>query len=124
MAFAPTIHLLMFGRFIIGLGIGMSSIAVPIYLSEISPNSKRGIIVGMNTALIPIGQFISSLIALYLKGNWRLMFGLASVPSFIQLLGMLLLPESQRWLAKKGHNAQSLDVFKRIYKKGYADKEH
>ena len=94
MAFAATPTTLMVGRFVIGLAIGTSSIVVPIYLSEISPNASRGTIVGVNSTMCPIGQFISSLIALALRGNWRLMLGLAAVPSTLQLIGMFFLPES------------------------------
>lgn len=64
MAFTPTIQLLVVGRLLIGFGIGMSSIVIPIYLAEISPDELRGTVVGVNSAFIPLGQFLSSLIAL------------------------------------------------------------
>lgn len=55
MAFASSISVLVYGRFLVGVAIGMSSIVVPIYLSEISPIEKRGTIVGVNSTMCPIG---------------------------------------------------------------------
>lgn len=55
MAVAPSIGVLIVGRLLIGFGIGMSSIVIPIYLSEISPDEIRGTVVGMNAAFCPIG---------------------------------------------------------------------
>ena len=54
-AFANDISSLMYGRFLVGIAIGASSIVVPIYLSEISPNEMRGTIVGMNSTMCPVG---------------------------------------------------------------------
>ena len=94
MAMTPSIELLMLGRFLVGIAIGMASITVPVYLSEISPNEMRGTIVAFNNTMCPIGQFIANLVALQLRGNWRAMLGLAAVPSFVQLVGILAMPES------------------------------
>ena len=55
MALANSITVLIYGRFLIGIAIGMSSIVIPINLSEISPNEKRGTIVGVNSTMCPIG---------------------------------------------------------------------
>lgn len=53
--FALSIKVLIVGRFLIGLGIGIQSILIPVYLSEISPNDIRGSMVGFNAAMIPVG---------------------------------------------------------------------
>ena len=99
---APTIEFLMGGRIIVGLGVGIASLVVPVYLSEISPVEVRGTVVAFDILLLTGGQFFSSIIALLLGHNWRLMLGLSVVPSVIQLIGMLFfMPESQRWLAKQ-----------------------
>lgn len=124
MAMTPTIQLLIVGRLLIGFGIGLSSIVIPIYLAEISPNEIRGTVVGINATFCPIGQFISSIVALKLRGNWRLMLGLAAIPSFLQLLGMVTMPESQRWLAKKKRHTQCLTVLKQVYKQEFTEIKH
>lgn len=54
-AYAYSITELVCGRFLIGLAMGIVSIVLPIYLSEISPNEKRGLIVGVNSTMVPVG---------------------------------------------------------------------
>lgn len=81
MYFAPTIPILMGARIIVGLGIGLASQIVPIYLSEVCPAEVRGAVVAVDILFITGGQFISSIISLALGSNWRLMLGLAAVPS-------------------------------------------
>ena len=100
MYFAPSVAVLMVGRVIVGLGIGIASLIVPVYLAEVSPTEVRGMVVAIDCLVITSGQFISSLISLALGSNWRLMLGLGVVPATLQLLGMIFMPESQRWLAK------------------------
>lgn len=105
-----SIEVLILGRFLVGIGIGITSIVIPVYLSEIAPNEIRGSMVGFNAAMIPLGQLTSSCVTLHLRGNWRLMFAVLAVPSFVQLLGMMTMPESQRWLAKKERHGECLKV--------------
>jgi MFS family permease len=99
-AFSANIGMLMIGRLVIGLGVGIASMIVPVYASEVSPTEIRGKIVGFNSACITIGQLISSLTAYWLGERWRLMLGLAAIPSTIQLIGLFWIPESPRWLSK------------------------
>lgn len=73
----------MFGRVIVGLGIGIASMVVPVYLAEISPISVRGSIVATFVMAITFGQLLSSIIALLCGSDWRLMLGLAAVPSLL-----------------------------------------
>ena len=83
MAFSSTILMLMVGRFVVGLGVGIASMIVPVYLSEVSPISTRGAVVACFIVAVTIGQLISSGIALACGRNWRLMFGLAAIPAII-----------------------------------------
>lgn len=83
MAYTKSIQMLMVGRILVGLGIGMASMVIPVYLSEVSPVKKRGMIVASFVMAITIGQLLSSIIALCLGHNWRLMLGLAAIPSLI-----------------------------------------
>lgn len=64
MAFAPTPAVLILGRVIVGIGVGMASMASPLYISETSPTRVRGALVGLNSFLITGGQFLSYLINL------------------------------------------------------------
>ena len=102
MALAPTVQVLMIGRLIIGIGVGAASQIVPLYLSEVAPIQIRGKLVAFNVTMIVFAQFLASILAFLIRPNWRLMLGLAGAPSFMQLIGILFMPESPRWLGKVG----------------------
>ena len=80
---------LVLGRLIIGLGVGLASMIVPIYISEISPKYYRGRLVTLNVLLITGGQVIAYLIGIPFveSGGWRWMFGVSGIPPLVQLLG-------------------------------------
>ena len=92
----------MLGRVFVGLGVGVAAQIVPLYLSEIAPTEIRGKLIAMNTAMITVGQLISVILVLFLIPYWRMMLGIAAVPSVLQFFGVLFLPESPRWLIKEG----------------------
>ena len=81
MATAKTIGMLMFGRVIVGLGVGIAAQIVPLYLAEVAPLELRGKLVAFNTVLITAGQVFSVILVFIIKPDWRLMLGLAGVPS-------------------------------------------
>ena len=83
MAFSTSVPMLMAGRVVVGLGVGMASLVVPVYLSEVSPTEVRGTVVAVDVMVITAGQFISSVLCWALGKNWRLMLGLAGVPSVL-----------------------------------------
>lgn len=91
---AGSINLLMLGRVVVGIGVGMASIIVPIYLSEVSPVELRGTTIAIDLCLCTIGQLSSSVIAFALGRNWRLMLGIAGIPAFLQGVFMIDMPES------------------------------
>ena len=122
MAFAPTIAWLMVGRLIIGLGVGAASQIVPLYLSEVAPVEIRGKLVAFNVATITIAQLMASCLAYGIKPHWRIMLGLAGVPSMVQFIGMIFMPESPRWLGKVGQEDEQLKVMKLIYKPAYIER--
>ena len=115
MAFAETIPVLFVGRFVVGLAVGVASMVTPVYLSEVSPNQRRGAVVTCFVLAITIGQLTASGVALACGRNWRLMLGIAAAPAIIQFILMFFLPESQRWLAKKGYDDECLETLKRVY---------
>ncbi|XP_057950209.1 probable inositol transporter 2 [Malania oleifera] len=118
MASAPNPILLIVGRVFVGLGVGMASMTSPLYISEASPAKIRGALVSTNGFLITGGQFLSYLINLAFTkapGTWRWMLGIAGVPALVQFILMLLLPESPRWLFRKGREKEAEIILKKIY---------
>lgn len=104
MGVAPVPWVIIIGRIIVGLGVGMASMTAPLYISEVSPHRIRGALVSTNGLLITGGQFLSYLINLAFTkapGTWRWMLGVAGVPALVQFILMLSLPESPRWLYRE-----------------------
>lgn len=106
-------------RFLGGIGVGISSVAAPIYISEISPAHSRGRLVALFQFNIVLGILISYL-SNYLIGNsgessWRWMLGIQVVPSLIYLCLIPLVPESPRWLILQ-HNriSEAKEVLRKI----------
>lgn len=103
MGIAGDKYLLLAGRIIVGAGIGLTSTTIPMYLAECSPANERGRLVSTNIAMVACGQFVASVVdgifgwCQYDVG-WRYMLGLAGIPSFVQFLGFVFMPESPRWL--------------------------
>jgi len=118
-ALATNWYLFLIFRFLGGLGVGASSVTAPIYISEIAPPSKRGMLVGLFQFNVVFGIVISYLsnyiIGLTGENSWRLMLGIQAVPSAIFLLLLQLVPESPRWLIlKKGKIESARAIFNLI----------
>ena len=109
MAFSPSIAVLIVGRFVVGIGIGVAAMVVPVYLAEVAPINIRGAIVNLNVVFITGGQFLALWIWLLLGDKWRWMLGIAGIPSFLQAIGILFLCESPRWLYKEKKERQSFE---------------
>lgn len=109
---------LVVGRVFVGLGVGMASMTAPLYISEASPARIRGALVSTNGFLITGGQFLSYLINLAFTkalGTWRWMLGVAGLPAVFQFVLMLFLPESPRWLYRKGRVEEAEAILRKIY---------
>ncbi|MEY2342804.1 sugar porter family MFS transporter [Acidithiobacillus sp. IBUN Pt1247-S3] len=120
-ALANATPLLFLGRACLGLGIGLSSTVTPLYLSEITEAQRRGAIVTINQLLITVGILLAYLVNLgfaELAGGWRWMLGLGAVPAVILLLGVLLLPESPRWLLQGGRAADARQALQSLRSDG------
>ncbi|KAK9055973.1 hypothetical protein SSX86_027060 [Deinandra increscens subsp. villosa] len=118
MSAAPNPSVLILGRIFVGFGVGMASMTAPLYISEASPAKIRGALVSTNGFLITGGQFLSYLINLAftkVPGTWRWMLGVAGVPALLQFVLMLALPESPRWLYRKGREDEAITILRRIY---------
>src|SRR5881275_2351796 len=111
-AFAPTVWVLIAARVIIGLAVGSAALVVPLYLSEIAPTEVRGAIASLNQLMIVSGILAAFIVNAILasSGNWRLMLGLAAVPSIILLIGMFFMPETPRFLVHAGEEDTARDV--------------
>jgi sugar porter (SP) family MFS transporter len=120
-AFADSFATLLVGRTIVGVGIGLASTTVPVYISEVAPPSARGWQVSLFQLAITVGILAAYMVdyVFAASGAWRWMLGLAAVPGLILGLGMLYLPESPRWLAKHGQTDRAIKILTRI--RGNAD---
>ncbi|PIK36471.1 putative proton myo-inositol cotransporter [Apostichopus japonicus] len=110
--------MLIIGRGVVGTGVGLASMTVPMYIAEASPSHIRGTMVTINNLFITGGQFVAALtdgVLSYWPWGWRCMLGLAAIPSLIQLVGFLFLPESPRWLIKNGRLEEGRHVLLKIY---------
>ncbi|XP_061629954.1 proton myo-inositol cotransporter-like isoform X2 [Phyllopteryx taeniolatus] len=118
MTFAPNKEVLLVGRIIIGLGIGVASMTLPVYIAEVSPPHMRGQLVTVIIVLVTAGQFIATVVdgafSYMSRDGWRYMLGLSVVPSILQFVGFLFLPESPRWLLQKGRQQEARQVLSRI----------
>ncbi len=104
---APDTVVLVFGRLIIGAGVGVAAVAAPLYAAELAPAAMRGRFVSMYQLAITIGIFIAYLVDGALSHNdrtdtWRLMLGAAVVPGILLLAVAVFAPRSPRWLMMKG----------------------
>lgn len=117
LALAPTVEIVVLGRFIIGLAVGGSTAIVPVYLSELASTDARGSLSSLNQLMITIGILSSFLVnyALSPFDAWRWMLGLAVVPSLILMIGVIFMPESPRWLLEKRGEKAARDVMKLTY---------
>lgn len=116
-------------RFIGGLGVGISTVAAPLYISEISPPDKRGRLAGMFQFNIVFGILIAFLTNWLLRNvgdnAWRWMMGSEALPALIYSLACFTLPESPRWLLSRGRDAEATSVLKAISpEKSDAEIEH
>lgn len=111
-ALAPTVWVLIAARFIIGLAVGTSALVVPLYLSEIAPTEIRGAVTSLNQLMIVGGILVAFIVNAILASsqNWRLMLGLAAVPSIVLFAGMLFMPETPRYLVHAGEEETAREV--------------
>ncbi|MBT8440745.1 MAG: sugar porter family MFS transporter [Gammaproteobacteria bacterium] len=130
-AVAPGFLFLVIARMIGGLGVGAALIVAPMYIAEMAPAELRGRMVSFNQLNIVIGisvAFFSNYLILTLgqsdlawaqslrigDWNWRWMLGAETLPAILYFLALLIVPESPRWLAMHGRDADALRVFEKV----------
>lgn len=135
-------HSFLVARFFGGIGIGVASGLSPMYIAEVAPAGVRGKLVSLNQMTIVLGilgaQITNWLIADPIAAGstpaeiaaswngqmaWRWMFWAAAVPSALFLVLAFFIPESPRWLAMKGNDAQARSILTRIGGSEYAESE-
>jgi sugar porter (SP) family MFS transporter len=111
-ALAPSVAVLVAARFVLGLAVGSAALVVPLYLAEIAPTEVRGAIASLNQLMIVAGILAAFIVNAVLasSADWRLMLGLAAIPSLILLFGMLFMPETPRYLVHAGDEDTAREV--------------
>ena len=122
-ALANSLNVLLIGRFIIGVCIGIASYIAPLFIAEIAPPDRRGTLILVNGLTITFGQAIAYLIGYFLHdysvSSWRYLFWMGSLPALILFVGMYFVPHSPRWIMKKYGADETLKILKRIRPAGY-----
>lgn len=124
-AFAPGVWALVAGRLVVGVAIGLSSVAAPMFIAEIAPPAIRGRLVSVFQLAITLGILAAYVVdgALAESAAWRWMLGLAALPGALLTIGMLPLPDTPRWLVKQGRDAEAHEVLRHIRALGDVDVE-
>ncbi|XP_058069064.1 polyol transporter 5-like [Magnolia sinica] len=115
MGFSTNYTFLMVGRFVAGIGVGYALVIAPVYTTEISPTSSRGLLTSLPDVFINAGimfgyvsNYAFSKLSLHL--GWRLMLGVGAIPSVFLAVGVLAMPESPRWLMMQGRLGDAKQV--------------
>ena len=123
-ALAPDPYIFSAARFIGGLGVGASSVAVPVYIAEITPAQSRGKLGTLYQLNLVIGILVAY-ISNYLIGTyfgdeaWRWMLGVEIIPAAIYCASVVGIPESPRWLmAKRQDKSSARDLLRRLIPTG------
>ncbi|XP_012329896.1 solute carrier family 2, facilitated glucose transporter member 12 [Aotus nancymaae] len=105
------------GRIAIGVSISLSSIATCVYIAEIAPQHRRGLLVSLNELMIVIGilfAYISNYAFANVFHGWKYMFGLVIPLGVLQAIAMYFLPPSPRFLVMKGQEEAASKVLGRL----------
>ncbi len=102
---AATVAVLVVFRFILGLGVGIASVMVPLYLAEMAPARDRGVITSLNQYMIIVGTALAAAVGygLAFTGSWRWMLLLGVFPAVVLTVGMFAMPDTPRSLVRRGH---------------------
>ncbi|XP_017685184.1 PREDICTED: solute carrier family 2, facilitated glucose transporter member 12 [Lepidothrix coronata] len=119
-------EVLIVGRTAIGISISLSSIATCVYIAEIAPQHRRGLLVSLNELMIVIGilfAYISNYAFASISHGWKYMFGLVIPLGALQAIAMYFLPPSPRFLVMKNNDEAARKVLERLRETSDATKE-
>lgn len=106
------------GRWVIGFGVGVASLVTPLYISELAPSHLRGRMVVINVLNITLGQLIAGGIGAgfaHVEHGWRHIIWLSAIPAISQMVLLIWLPETPRYLLRKRKTTDATIVLKRTY---------
>ena len=103
-------------RFVLGLAIGIAAFTAPLYLAEVASEDTRGAMISIYQLMITIGIFVAFLsdTAFSYSGSWRWMLGVIAIPGALFLIGLLMLPDSPRWLMMRDRKGEAVGVLQRL----------
>lgn len=129
-SFAPGVGTLIAFRCLLGLAVGASSVIVPVFLAELAPSHLRGRVVAQNEFMIVGGQTLAFVLNAglatgfgHLPHVWRYMLVMATIPALALWIGLIVVPESPRWLASHGRIQAMYDVLEKIREDSYSAAE-
>lgn len=106
------------GRFVVGIGVGIAAMIVPLWIGELAPAHLRGRLVTLNIVFLTMGQLVATGIGAAfedMKGGWRYTVGFGGIPALVSLVSMAWLPESPRYDSHRGRVDRAIRTFQRIY---------
>lgn len=114
--FATNIGLLCLGRLVSGLGCGAAIVVVPIYIAEVAPPKEKGLFGAFTQISINVGILVAQLLGYFLsRGNlWRIILVVSGGIAILHLAGLVLVPESPRWLAEHRSPQDAREILLRI----------
>ena len=113
---APGTAVLVVGRLVVGFGVGVASVAAPLYAAEQAPTHLRGRFVSTYQLAITIGIFVAYFVDQQLTNGdrWRVMLGVSAVPGVLLLVAMAPMPESPRWLIGAGRRRDATAALTKV----------
>ncbi|KAK3144614.1 hypothetical protein QOZ80_4AG0315390 [Eleusine coracana subsp. coracana] len=121
-AFAVHIAMLIVGRMLLGLGLGCSGQATPVYLAEVSPPRWRGGFISAFPLFISVGYLVANLVnygtSRIPEWGWRLSLGLAAVPAAVMVAGAACIPDTPSSLVLRGRHDEARAALQRVRGKG------
>ncbi|KAI5779914.1 general substrate transporter [Peziza echinospora] len=125
-ACATNVTSMVIGRFVVGLGVGVGSGVVPMYIAELAPAGYRGRLTTLYTGCITGGQLLAYAVGWWAgatfseEASWRVGVGLGAVPAIAQAIGLLWQPESPRWLVMRRKKKEATVILGRVLGLGKA----
>jgi SP family galactose:H+ symporter-like MFS transporter len=115
-ALSPNTFVLVIGRLVLGAGVGVASVAAPLYGAENAPAHVRGRFVSLYQMAITVGIFLAYFADyLLVSGNaWRVMLGVSAIPAVLLIVAVWPLGDSARWYLKMGRRAEAEAVLKKV----------
>lgn len=117
-AFASTFTVFIAFRMLGGVAVGAASALSPVYIAELAPPADRGRLVSVNQLALVVGILLAFFSNYFLVDigvdNWRWMLGVGIVPAALFLICLFFVPESPRWLLRKGRRAEALEALHRV----------